>query len=131
MHTYGPRINPAELCLELREAHEQNYAIFPPVAYRCVVCCIWSFRDVGLDITQRFELVFLNFSVFHGYQKKEGNAIPGSPSTHFGEVEVPVYLTNLTEMYCAEICFKPKLCRISLSSRTLVPYEAIGFSLKR
>ena len=68
MRTHGFGVDPTNLRLELRETHEQNYIIFPPVAY--LSCCrecrgIRSGGEVGLDVTQRFELGFLALSVFH------------------------------------------------------------------
>ena len=60
MRTYGGGIDPTDLRLELREAHEQNYVIFQPVAHvsRREARCTRSGGNIGLDVAQRFELVF-------------------------------------------------------------------------
>ena len=68
MCTYSSLIDPTDLCLELCEAHEQNYIILPPVAR---FSCFRNFRrvrgggDVGPDAAQRFELIFGALSAFH------------------------------------------------------------------
>ena len=67
MHTYSSGVGPADLCLELCEAHEQNYVVLPLVAHvsRREVRCIRCGGDVGLDVAQRFELVFGALSAFY------------------------------------------------------------------
>ena len=69
MRTYGSGINPTDLCLEFREAHEQNHVKFPLVA-PCIVCCVRSARYVGLDIAQRRKLVCWVLSAFREVTRK-------------------------------------------------------------
>ena len=73
-------------------------------------------------MAQRFELVFLTLSDFHRIPGKL-NTLPGSMSLHSGETRAPVYLTILTEACCGgtSSVTEHMRCRISRSSRTLVP----------
>ena len=68
MGTYGFGVDPTDLRLKLCEPHKQNYVVFPLVARlsRCSgFCHKRSGRNVGPDITQRFELVFWALSTFY------------------------------------------------------------------
>ena len=135
MCTYSSLVDPTDLCLKLCEAHEQNHIIFPLVAYffRCrVVCCIRSAGNVGLDTAQHFEFIFWALSTFRGYQGKL-NTLPGSTSFHFGATRAPVYFKIPEEARCGGLPWADLLkpCRISLSSRTLVPFRAMGSGPKR
>ena len=68
MRTYSFLVDPTDLCLKLREAYEQDYFIVSPVAHPStfrVVRCIRNTGDFGLDMAQRFELVFWVLSTSH------------------------------------------------------------------
>ena len=74
MHTYSFLVDPADLCLKLCKAHEQNYFIASPVAHSSpfrVVRCIRNTGNVALDMAQRLEAVFWTLSTFH--------EVPGEP----------------------------------------------------
>ena len=90
-----------------------------------------STRDVGVDIAQRFELVFFALSHLTRYQGKL-NTLPGSTSCHSGVAKAPVYLVIAGEALCGgePSVITQKLSRISRSSRTLVPFRSMQFSTK-
>jgi len=90
-----------------------------------------SAGDVGSDITQRFELVFVLQVNFRRYQGSL-NTLPGSASSHSGAAKAPVYLVIPGEALCGgePSLVTQKLCRISRSSRTFVPWKAIEFNSK-
>ena len=87
--------------------------------------------EVGLDMAQRFELIFLALSTFHKVSK-EVKRPPFSTSSHFGSARAPVYLAILAVTCCSGVSSdaQEKLYRISRSSRTLVPCSVIGFNSK-
>ena len=57
------------------------------------------------------------------------NTVPSSISSHLGATRVPVYLVIPGEVCCEESSdIKPEVCRISWSSRTLVPCRTMGLN---
>jgi len=83
-----------------------------------------SAGDVGVDATQRLELVFwvLSKHLLRG-TKAKSNTLPGSKSIHSGVAKVPVYLLTPGETCRGGVFLveQETPSRISRSSRTLVP----------